>query len=82
MLKKFLRLFSRSIKCPTCGYKIPLGRRRVELRKSVILISCLNCDDEIVVIGDKATKADVVRTAQIASRRFEEDFWKGLVGDE
>lgn len=82
MLKKFLRLFSRSIKCPTCGHKIPLGRRQGQLRKSVRLVSCLNCDEEIVVIGDKATKADVVRAAQIASKQFEEDFWKGLVSDE
>lgn len=82
MLKKFLRLFSRSIKCPTCGYKIPLGRRQGQLRKSVRLVSCLKCDEEIVIIGDKARKADVVRAAQIASKQFEEDFWKGLIGDE
>lgn len=74
-----MRLRIRPIKCPCCNAPLPI-KKKIFKANYLTVVQCLYCGVPCAVGGDKVDDKKLVRTAQTASRQFEEDIWRGLLG--
>ena len=76
-----MRIRLRPIKCPRCDTRLPI-KKKIFKGNYLTVVQCLMCHVPCVIGGDKVDDKKLVRTAQIASRSFEEDFWRGFLGEK
>lgn len=76
-----MRLRIRPIKCPCCNAPLPI-KKKIFRANYLTVVQCLMCGTPCAIGGDKVDDDKLVRTAETASQQFEEDIWRGLLGEK